>query len=66
MPDRTGKVKEVEVSFRRVECRELAQTVGPVPLCLEWEVLGVMVRSVNEHEAFRAPLRTNRKEDFLQ
>jgi hypothetical protein len=39
--------------------------VGPVPLCLDWEVLGVMVASVDQYEAFRAPLRKNRKEDFL-
>ena len=65
------KVKKVKVSFGRVECREFARTVGdnevvgPVPICLDWEVLGVMVASVDQYEAFRAPLRKDRKEDFL-
>jgi hypothetical protein len=63
--------RAVKVSFGRVECREFARTVGdnevvgPVPLCLDWEVLSVMVASVDPYEAFRAPLRKNRKEDFL-
>ena len=63
--------RAVKVSFGRVECREFARTVGdnevvgPVPLCLDWEVLSVMVASVDQYEAFRAPLRKNRKEDFL-
>jgi hypothetical protein len=57
-----------QVSFGSVECREYARTVGdnevvgPVPLCLDWEVLGVMVASVDQYEDFRA---LNRKEDFL-
>jgi hypothetical protein len=61
----------VKVSFGRVECREFARTVGdnevvgPVPLSLDWEVLGFMVASVDQYEDFRAPLRKSRKEDFL-
>jgi hypothetical protein len=63
--------RRVKVSFGRVECREFARTVGdnkvvgPVPLSLEWEVLSVMVASVNQYEDYRAPLRKKRKEDFL-
>jgi hypothetical protein len=70
--DATGTCdRTVKVSFGKVECREFARTigdnevVGPVPLGLDWEVLGVMVASVDQYEAFRAPLRKNRKEDFL-
>jgi hypothetical protein len=46
-----------------VECRKFARTVGdnevvgPVPLCLD--------AFVDQYEDFRAPLRKNRKEDFL-
>jgi hypothetical protein len=63
--------QKVKISFGRVECREFARTVGdnevvgPVPLSLDWEVLSVMVASVNRYEDFRAPLRKKRKEDFL-
>ena len=63
--------RAVKVSFGRVECREFARTVGdnevvgPVPLCLDWEVLSVMVATVDQYEDFRAPLRKSRKEDFL-
>jgi hypothetical protein len=63
--------RAVKVSFGRVECREFARTVGdnevvgPVPLSLDWEVLSVMVASVDQYEDFRAPLRKSRKEDFL-
>jgi hypothetical protein len=61
----------VKVSFGRVECREFARTVGdnevvgPIPLSLDWEVLSVMVASVDQYEDFRAPVRKSRKEDFL-
>jgi hypothetical protein len=67
----TSSDRAVKVSFGRVECREFARTVGdneavgPVPLSLDWEVLSVMVASVDQYEDFRAPLRKNRKEDFL-
>jgi hypothetical protein len=53
----------VKVSFGRVECREFARTVGdnevvgPIPLSLDWEVLSVMVASVDQYEDFRAPVR---------
>jgi hypothetical protein len=46
----------VKVSFGRVECREFARTVGdnevvgPIPLSLDWEVLSVMVASVDQYE----------------
>jgi hypothetical protein len=49
----------VKVSFGRVECREFARTVGdnevvgPIPLSLDWEVLSVMVASVDQYEDFR-------------
>jgi hypothetical protein len=39
-----------------VECREFARTVGdnevvgPIPLSLDWEVLSVMVASVDQYE----------------
>jgi hypothetical protein len=39
--------------------------VGPIPLSLDWEVLSVMVASVDQYEDFRAPVRKSRKEDFL-
>jgi hypothetical protein len=61
----------VKVSFGRVECREFARTVGdnevvgPIPLSLDWEVLSVMVASVDQYDDFRAPVRKSRKEDFL-
>jgi hypothetical protein len=32
---------------------------------LDWEVLSVMVASMDQYEDFRAPLRKSRKEDFL-
>jgi hypothetical protein len=38
--------------------------VGPIPLSLDWEVLSVMVASVDQYEDF-APVRKSRKEDFL-
>jgi hypothetical protein len=63
--------RAVKVSFGSAECRGFARTVGdndvvgPVPLCLDLEVLNVMVASVDQYEGFRAPLRKNRKEDFL-
>jgi hypothetical protein len=60
----------VKVSFGRVECREFARTVGdnevvgPIPLSLDWEVLSVMVASVDQQvRDFR--VRKSRKEDFL-
>jgi hypothetical protein len=52
----------VKVSFGRVECREFARTVGdnevvgPIPLSLDWEVLSVMVASVDQYD-FRAPVQ---------
>jgi hypothetical protein len=60
--------RSVKVSFGRVECREFARTVGdnevvgPVPICWDSEVLSVMIASVDQ---YRAPLRKNRKEDFI-
>jgi hypothetical protein len=65
-----GVKRGIKVSFGRVECREFARTVGDnecvgaYPLCLDWEVLGVMKASVDQYEAFRAPLHKSRKEDF--
>jgi hypothetical protein len=69
--DRTVTAKKVKVSFGRVECREFARTVGDnevvgaFPLALDWEVLAIMVVSVDQYEEFRAPLHKSRKEDFL-
>jgi hypothetical protein len=68
--DVSTKVKKA-VSFGKVNCYEFARTVGdnevvgPVPLALDNEVLSIMVVSVDQYEASRAPLRKNRKEDFL-
>jgi hypothetical protein len=66
----SSKVKK-GVSFGKVNCYEFARTVGdnevvgPVPLALDNEVLSVMVVSVDQYEDSRAPLRKDRKEDFL-
>jgi hypothetical protein len=38
------------------------EVVGLVPLYLDWEVMGGMVASVDQYEAFRA---LKRKEDFI-
>jgi hypothetical protein len=60
----------VKVSFGRVECREFARTVGdnevvgPIPLSLDWEVLSVMVASVDQYEDFRAPVRRAERRTF--
>ena len=51
---------DVKASFGgRVECREFAQAVGDIeyvggyPLCLDWEVLGIMKALVDQYyEAF--------------
>jgi hypothetical protein len=58
----------VKISFGRVECREFARTVGdnevvgPVPLCLDWEVLSVVVASVTSTRTFGLRcLRTERR-----
>jgi hypothetical protein len=65
----SAKVKAI--SFGKVNCYEFARTVGdnevvgPVPLALDNEVLSIMVSSVDQYEASRAPLRKDRKEDFL-
>jgi hypothetical protein len=70
--DGGSKVKKGKsVSFGKVKCFEFARTVGdnevigPVPLSLDNEVLSIMVVSVDQYEDCRAPLRKNRKEDFL-
>jgi hypothetical protein len=57
----------VKVSFGRVECREFARTVGdnevvgPIPLSLDWEVLSVMVASVDQYEDFGSGARAERR-----
>jgi hypothetical protein len=74
--DKEGPVSAVSAkvkvaSFGKVNCYEFARTVGdnevvgPVPLALDNEVLSIMVASVDQYEASRAPLRKKRKEDFL-
>jgi hypothetical protein len=40
------------------------EVVGPIPLSLDWEVLSVMVASVDQLKTW-APVRKSRKEDFL-
>jgi hypothetical protein len=57
--------RRVMLSFGGVKCREFARTVGdnevvdPAPLPLDWEVLSVMVASVDKYEDFRFPRRKN-------
>jgi hypothetical protein len=38
--------------------------VGPIPLSLDWEVLSVMVASVDQYEDFRAPVRRAERRTF--
>jgi hypothetical protein len=48
--------RAVKVGRPRVcsNCRD-NEVVGPIPLSLDWEVLSVMVASVDQYEDFRAP-----------
>jgi hypothetical protein len=55
----------VKVSFGRVECREFARTWSgtmkwSVPSSVDWEVLSVMVASVDQYES-TAPVRAERR-----
>jgi hypothetical protein len=50
-----GTDRVVKVSFGRVECLVCSncrdnEVVGPIPLSLDWEVLSVMVASVDQYE----------------